>query len=232
MLSMQKLIGFIAALVIIAIGIWIVLAIMSMSQGPIPEPVSIEKPSDTASAPPNIEHLNYTLDAENSTLTWNARRMVGAFHSGGVGIESGHITFEESIDGRVFSGGAFTVDMQTITESKDNQLFLKHVRSNDFFDVKTYPTSALTLTDVQWSGQGNTFAVSGDLTIKDRTVPIVFPAEMTFRNDRAIATALIEIDRTDWGIEFQSESIFLELGDGAIKDAIQFNLALTFIGSD
>lgn len=224
---MRKLIGFIAVLVIIAIGIWIVLAILSASQGPIPPADTVETTPVLKDAPV-IPALAYTLIPSESSLTWMARRVVGVQHTGTVGIESGRLTFAGAKKDRVLESGTFTVNMNTIAESDDNQIFLKHIRSEDFFNVETYPTATLVLDDLVWTGRGDVYDVSGALTILDTTAPVTFPAKFIFTDDSATATAAFDIDRAQWGIVYDSASILSDIGDRAIDDRIGFFLELTF----
>lgn len=224
---MRKLIGFIAVLVIIALGIWIILAILSASQGPIPSTDTAAEAPTQENAPP-ISALVYTLNPSESSLTWMARRMVGAQHTGTVGIESGRLTFTGPKKDRILESGTFTVDMNTVTESQDNQIFLKHIRSADFFDVETYPTATLVINRLTWTGRQNVYDVSGDLTIMDTTASVSFPAKIIFSEDGATATAAFDIDRAQWGIVYDSASILSDIGDRAIDDRIGFFLELTF----
>ena len=43
-----------------------------------------------------------------------------------------------------------------------------------------------------------------------------------------MANAEFSIDRTRWGIEYSSGTIFAELGDKAIRDNIDYRLELVF----
>ncbi len=68
------------------------------------------------------------------------------------------------------------------------------------------------------------FAITADLTIKDETHPVEFVA--TFAVDRSRASATIDIDRTVWGLNYQSSRFFSDLGNRAIDDMISFVIAL------
>ncbi|MCH8864998.1 MAG: YceI family protein, partial [Chloroflexi bacterium] len=78
----------------------------------------------------------YILDTENSLLTWEASR-IGIKHTGTVAIKEGSLIREND----EFTKGEFIIDMTTITETKNNQRFLNHIKSKDFFDVDKYPIS-------------------------------------------------------------------------------------------
>ena len=62
----------------------------------------------------------------------------------------------------------------------------------------------------------------------DKTNQVSFPALASEVDGRLEVEADFEIDRTRWGIDFSSGSIFQQLGDKAIKDEIGFGLDLVF----
>jgi len=168
------------------------------------------------SLPVNAE---YILDTENSLLTWEISKIVGNHHTGIVKIKEGSLTREND----EFTKGEFIIDMTTITETKDNQRFLKHIKSKDFFDIDNYPISTLIITSIT-----EDYTVTGDLTILDQTNEISFPARVSTNNGKLQVNADFEIDRTQWGITYGSGSFFEDLGDKAIKDEIKYSLELTF----
>jgi len=70
------------------------------------------------------------------------------------------------------------------------------------------------------------FTVVADLTILDQTHEITFPVTAVLTEAGLIAHAKFDIDRTRWGITFDSSSFVLNLGDRAIKDEISYQLDL------
>ncbi|MBI4133337.1 YceI family protein [Candidatus Uhrbacteria bacterium] len=172
---------------------------------------------------PAADKVTHVLDQKQSSLTWYAERIVGASHTGTVHIKSGNLTSNAS----GFTGGAFVIDMTTITESNSTQLFLTHEKSNDFFGVEQFPESTFVITSIESKGSG-TYQVTGNLTIRDITNKISFPATATGDGDVVSVSADFTIDRTEWDIIFDSGSIFKTLGDKAIKDDVEFSLELVF----
>jgi polyisoprenoid-binding protein YceI len=81
-----------------------------------------------------------------------------------------------------------------------------HLRSADFFDVERYPTLRFVSTAVEAGASDDTWLVTGDLTIRDVTRPVVL--EVVFEgaatdpwgNERASFSATTEVDREDWGL--------------------------------
>lgn len=165
----------------------------------------------------------YTLDPAASTLEWEASRLAANPHIGTVALQSGTLLQANGS----FIGGEFVIDMTQITEQKNNERFLTHVKNDDFFGVEQFPTSKLVLSSVSQK-DGNLYEVTGDLTIRDQTHSITFTAEMTNSGDQLNATAEFQINRTKWGIVYDSGSFFQQLGDRAIKDEITYRLDLVF----
>lgn len=188
-------------------------------------------PDDVTLEPNSLseeDEVRYELDTDASVLGWHAERIVGNSHEGTVPISSGSMRLERG----VATEGGFVVDMTGITESNDTQMFLKHIASDDFFSVADHPTAAFSITRaVPTSGDGNVvnYDVTGDLTIRGITNEVTFPANAVIVDEETLdVTANFQIDRTRWEINYDSGSIFLQLGDKAIRDEITFDLDLTF----
>ena len=181
---------------------------------------SIQKDTPTTIDLP--ESAAYTLNSEQSQLIYQASRFVGSSHVGTVAINAGELEREND----KFTSGKFVIDMTTITEEKNNERYLKHVRSDDFFGIEKYPTAQFVITKIEESEQ---YTITGDLTIRDQTHEITFPAEIVSADENSLEiNAAFTIDRTKWGITFDSSSFFTTIGDKAIKDDVRFGLKLMF----
>lgn len=166
------------------------------------------------------EAATYWVDTENSELVWSAERIVGNAHTGTVQIASGQVTTENG----TVTGGEFTLDMESIVDVENNERLIGHLKNEDFFNVAEYPTAQLVLKDVQ--EEAGNFSVVADLTIKDQTHQIAFPAQVTASEQGIEVAADFAIDRTLWDITYDSGSIFQQLGDKAIRDEVIFHLKL------
>jgi len=156
------------------------------------------------------------VDTNNSEFDWYASKVTGD-HYGKVLLKES--TLEEN-NGKVV-GGEFIMDMTTFTvgnidSPKDEKKFLDHMKSGDFFDVAKYPTATLKINKIEGT------KVEGDLTIKDRTNPIIFTME---QNGDSV-TGKMKFDRTKYDIIYNSGNFFKDLGDKMIHDevAITFNV--------
>ncbi len=109
-----------------------------------------------------------------------------------------------------------------------------HLRSNDFFDMATYPQIRFVSTGVKVVDEAN-FQVSGDLTIKGVTKPVTIDFEYTgtavdpFGNRRLGLEGTVTVNRKDWGISFNaalesggvlvSEKVVLEFEVSAVNNS-------------
>ena len=83
--------------------------------------------------------------------------------------------------------------------------FDEHLRSDDFFDAAKYPNATFTSTKVEAAGEGR-LKVTGDLTIKDNTRPVVLDVVLNKtgeRNGRAAIgfDATGTVKRSDFGVD-------------------------------
>ena len=105
-----------------------------------------------------------------------------------------------------------------------------HLRSADFFDVETYPEITFVSTDV--SRDGDDWAITGDLTIKDVTRPITLDFESTgsardpFGNLRIGFEGNTTLSRKDWGLTWNAA---LETGGFLVSDKIKLEFDISAI---
>lgn len=162
------------------------------------------------------------VDAAKSTINWVGKKVTGK-HEGTVNLKDGALVF----DGKKLVGGNFTVDMTSITVT-DLEGGMKgklegHLKADDFFGTEKYSTSKLVFKKIA-AKENNTYTIYADLTIKDKTNEVVFDIAVKDKT----ATADVVIDRTKYGIEYGSGSIFDGLGDKAINDDFTLKVVLSF----
>jgi polyisoprenoid-binding protein YceI len=167
----------------------------------------------------------YVLDADASTLAWQAAKVIGSPHAGTTDFSSGDLTFEKG----VFQEGSFIIDLTTIESDEGLDSLVDHLKNEDFFDVENFPISTIEVTSMDALEDSDMmYTLTGDLTILGETHEVTFPAEVIVTDGIMTAHAEFEIDRTVWGMTFSSGSIFKQLGDAAIKDDIAYTLDLVF----
>ncbi len=173
---------------------------------------------------------NFGVDTEKSVIHWKGSKP-GKDHTGTIQLKSGTVAAAE----REIQSGSFVIDMNTITDtdlegdSKANlEAHLKGTvegKKTDFFNVTEFPTAGFEITSV--SGTNGNITVSGNLTIKDITQPIEFPAVVSFPGDQIfLKSKPFTIDRTRWNINFMSNSVFDDLKDKFINDAVELTIEL------
>jgi len=179
----------------------------------------------TASAGGSKGVSTFKLDPAASKITWTAKKVTGS-HTGDIKFSNGTL----SADDKGLKAGTFTVDMKTITctdiaDAETNGKLLGHLNSPDFFDTEKNPASTFAITKVA-KVKGNTYNVTGDLTIKGTKSSVTFPAEVKMSAKNATATGKITIDRTKYDIKYGSGKFFEGLGDKMINDEFVLDLVL------
>ena len=175
--------------------------------------------------------VDLKVDVNNSTVYWKGSKVIiEDYHDGNINLISGYLV----VDHGTLVGGEFVIDMNTITctdiESEKKRKYLEdHLKDEDFFDVGKYPQSILRITSATRL-EGSNYTIKADLTIKGITQPIEFISTVNIRRNQFEATSELKIDRTRWGVEYKSGSIFKKLGDKAILDEIEFKIRLVSFG--
>lgn len=175
----------------------------------------------------------YTLDTDASSLRWEGAKITQTVHYGTVKIAEGSLSFDEG----TLVAGNFVIDMNTIVcedlDEASGKLKLEgHLKSGDFFMVESFPTAKFEITGAEAinDGSGATHRITGNLTIKDVTKGISFPALVSVGENSVSATARFEINRNEWGVVWggslteQSVKDFLQ--NNLIKDTIAFDVNL------
>lgn len=169
-----------------------------------------------------IEGEKKEINKENSQVAWKGYKVTGS-HEGIIAIEEGALIFNEE----KLVGGEFVINMTTI-ETTDLEGEYKgklegHLKSDDFFGVEKNPTATLVFTNVKSTGE-NSYEVTGDLTIKGKTNPVIF--ELAVNGNKANTS--LKVDRTKYDIKYGSASFFDGLADKAIYDEFDLVVDLEF----
>jgi polyisoprenoid-binding protein YceI len=175
---------------------------------------------------------NYTVNTEASSIKWTVDKVFSDGHFGSINLKEGSLemTNEE------LSGGSFTVDMtnimvEDIEEGPKRDKLEAHLTgtqekgAEDFFNSTVYPTSSLSITAVEKTDEG--YNVTADLTIKDKTLPVTFPATVTETEEGITANGTIEVNRIDYGITYHSQGLAQKVADEyLIKDIFTLEVEL------
>ena len=170
----------------------------------------------------------FGVNTTESKVTWLGKKVTGE-HTGTIQLSYGDLEFSEE----VLTGGSFEIDMKSIknTDIENSEYAQKlegHLKSDDFFGVEKFPTAKFSITDVQQKSSSK-YHVTGDITIKGTTKSITFPVEISASGSKAVASASITIDRSEFDVRYGSGSFFDGLGDKMIYD--DFTLDVTLVAS-
>ncbi|MEZ2444574.1 YceI family protein [Chitinophaga sp. RCC_12] len=160
----------------------------------------------------------YTIDTATTTVQWRAT------HKGGFAPRFGTIKVADgslNVENGAVTGGSFDVNLTTlavdpasVTEPDKKASDLEgHLKSPDFFDVAKYSSAKFVITSVAPFDStkqksllpGATNLISGNLTLKDSTLNITFPAQIVVAESGVTANAKFVIDRSSWGINYKTE---------------------------
>ena len=171
----------------------------------------------------------YTIDSASSMITWEATKITGS-HNGSISLTEGTLMVENGS----ISTGSFSIDLSTIKalDLKDDPetagKLEGHLKSPDFFDVGLSPVSTFEITSVTEGGEGDaTHTVTGNLTIKNITNEISFPATVTSEGSTIKTSGSAVLDRTKWDMMFHSG--LEQWGDKTIND--EFNVSFDITAS-
>lgn len=193
---------------------------------------------EQSAAEATYEAVTYIIDTTESDLEWTGeKKFVNWGHYGTIDLKSGEIYVNNS----EVEGGEFIIDMNSLyvadkdLEDKgitaDRPKLEGHLKSDDFFAVEQFPTAKFVITDVQplEGDPDNTHTISGNLTIRDVTKNISFPASIDIDENNVEATAEFHINRTDFNVKYGSDALFDLAKDQIIKDEIHFDLELVAV---
>jgi len=175
------------------------------------------------SAPAGYLSGTWSIDPVHSEVGFSIRHlMVSKIRGRFTGFEGTFVTAEDPVDSTLSA----TVDLASIdTANADRDA---HVRSADFLDVEQYPTLTYRSTGIRPAGDH--FVVDGELSLHGVTkqVPLDlevhgFQPDSPFGDTRAGFTATAEIDRREFGIEF---NLPLEGGGVGLGHKVQITLEI------
>ncbi|MDZ7776240.1 MAG: YceI family protein [Bacteroidales bacterium] len=166
------------------------------------------------------------LNENSGTVEWEGKK-IGGSHNGEIDIKDGQLTFNN----KELTKAHIVIDMSSIVnhdleDQESNQKLVGHLKSDDFFGVKTYPEATFKSTSIAPKGSGK-YMVTGNMTIKGTTNPVEFPLEMNTSKKAFSAEGTFKIDRSKYDVRYGSRSFFDNLGDKAIYDDFEISFKIS-----
>jgi len=168
----------------------------------------------------------FKANTNNAKINWKGFKPTGE-HYGTINLKTGSFI----INNNQITSGEFTIDMHSIIDldmdatSEWNTKLVNHLKSEDFFDAKKYPTATFKITSTE--KKGDKTLVKGNLTIKNKTNPIEFLAMVKIENNQLVFDSeTFKIDRSKWDIKYKSKSFFNDLADQFIYDDMEISITI------
>lgn len=174
----------------------------------------------------------YMIDTSTSRIHFVGNG-VGKNHPGNFHLKSGSV----AVSNNQITGGEFVLDIKSMVLEQQGAMIKEklgpHLMSGDFLDAGKFNTAKFVITQVTpyqpGAGadtsivQGANFNVSGNLTIKEDTKNITFPAKIDLDGNTLKAKSNFNIDRTQWRINYGNDKT---LGDKFISETVNIRLDL------
>jgi len=188
-----------------------------------------EKPANSKTDTKQINqetHVNNDISLEHSVIYWKGTKAIGGGHMGTVRFQDGVFNFKDN----QFENGTFTIDMNTIecTDVKDkdsNADLVGHLKSGDFFDAENFPTAKVELYKMEMINEG-TYKCVASIQIKEVVRKMELELITQSKNDKHVLLGRLSIDRTQFGVVYNSSNFFKSLGDKVIDDEIQLKFEI------
>ncbi|MCF6351235.1 MAG: YceI family protein [Flavobacteriaceae bacterium] len=175
--------------------------------------------------------ITFKTVKDGSLVNWRAS------HLGGVQPRFGKIYFKEAsflVNNGLLTNANIAMNMSTLTVenfpegAEEKGKLTGHLQSPDFFNIEKYPTSKFELTNLKETTGTYNSKVTGNLIILDVTKSITFNANVKVsENEVSIKSEDFSINRTDWGLSYNTKGTAGVSVDYLIANDIGFTINLT-----
>lgn len=148
-------------------------------------------------------------------VTWIGKAAVGGYAPEGT---LNLLEATASLQGELLSKLNIIVDMRTLEQ--ENTQLRDHLREKDFFHIEKFPVAVFSLTEAVNISEEK-IILKGNMTIRGKTVTESIPAIIKQSEGVLIVSFDHVMDRTAYGIVYNSPSVFKRLKDNAIADEFQ-----------
>jgi polyisoprenoid-binding protein YceI len=181
----------------------------------------------TSIAPQVAQRTSWAIDAKHSLVEFAVKHMMFTTVKGRFAKVEGTLLADEADPTR--SSVSVRIDAASIDTREEQRD--AHLRSPDFLDVERYPEIVFESQGAQRTG-GDTFRVTGKLTIKDQTHPVTIDwtfngsAKDPYGNLRAGFEGAATVNRKDWGLSWNTA---LETGGFLVSDKVKFEFDVSAV---
>lgn len=153
-----------------------------------------------AAVAPELTAGTWNIDPTHSEVTFSIRHLMTKVR-GSFTEFSGSVQVAEELADTTATAEIKMASIDTRNADRDG-----HVRSSDVLDVENHPTMTFATKGVR--SEGGDHYVDGDLTIRGVTRPVTLEVEFhgvgedPWGGTRAGFSATTQINRRDWGVEF------------------------------
>ncbi|MFF4424605.1 YceI family protein [Streptomyces sp. NPDC001549] len=170
---------------------------------------------------------DYVIDAAHSSIGFTVRHAMVTNVRGAFGEHEGSL----HLDGADPARSTASIDVKIASVDTGIADRDGHLRSGDFFDAETFPLMTFRSTEARQLG-GDTYRITGELTIKDVTRPLSIDLEFNgsatdpYGNERVGFEGSTEILRSDWGLTWNAA---LEAGGVMVSDKVKLTFDISAI---
>jgi len=164
----------------------------------------------------------WTLDSGHSDVGFTVKHMMVTDTRGAIDKAEAKIT----IDDKDLTKSKVEVTIDTASVNTKNQKRDDHLRGPEFFDAAKHPKMTFKSTKIEKGATANAFKVTGDLTIRGVTKPVVLDVELSDvwtdpkewgGNSHRGAKVRGKINRNDFGLTWQTK---LDKGGVVVGDDV------------
>ncbi|MFH8410454.1 YceI family protein [Streptomyces sp. NPDC018019] len=170
---------------------------------------------------------DYTIDPAHSRIGFAVRHAMVTTVRGSFGGYEGSL----HLDGTDPARSTATVEVSTASVDTGIADRDAHLRGADFFDTDAFPLMTFRSTAAERAG-GDTYRLTGDLTIKNVTRPLTLGLEFqgaatdVYGAERVGFEGSAEILRSDWGLTWNAA---LEAGGVMVSDKVKLTFDISAV---
>jgi polyisoprenoid-binding protein YceI len=183
---------------------------------------------ETLEATPTTTKTVWNLDAVHSNLDFTVKHMMisnvrGNFKDFSVNVIA---------DNDDFSNAKIEVEINVDSIHTAQEQREAHLKSPDFFDAANFPKATFTSTSIEKTDEEGGYKVTGDLTIRGITKPVVLDVEFNgvgndpYGNKKAGFDFKTVINRSDFGMNFNAP---LEAGGVMVSNNVKISGGLEML---